>query len=377
MKPWITILGIGDDGLAGISAAARAAVATAELLVGGDRHQAMVQETPAERLTWAEGLPKTMDVIEGWRGRRVVVLATGDPMWYGGGANLGRRFDPADMTVIPVPGAFSLAASRMVWSLADTQTLTVHGRPLDSLNLAIAPNMRLLVLSQHGHTPAQVAALLVDRGFGPSAISVLEHLGGPNERRIDGFAETWSHSSCADLNTLAIECRPGPAAQIYPQAPGLPDEVFESDGQLTKREARAVTIAALAPLPGQTMWDVGAGSGSVAIEWLRSTPGNRPAGRGSARAVAFERDAARCAVIARNAAMLGGPPTPGRVRRCAGDLCRTGRTAGNLVCRRRDRQPGLAGSLLGDFDARRPNGRQCNHHRGRGPLVRLLLQDRR
>jgi precorrin-6Y C5,15-methyltransferase (decarboxylating) len=305
MKPWLTIIGIGDDGLASISPAARALVDTAELLVGGDRHQAMVQETKAERLTWAGGLPKAMDVIEKWRGRRVVVLATGDPMWYGGGANLSRRFDPAEMTVIPVPGAFSLAAARMVWSLADVQTLTIHGRPLDILNLAIAPNIRLLVLSQDGHTPARVAELLVERGFGPSAISVLEHLGGHNERRIDGFAETWSHPRCADLNTLAIECRSGPNARIYPRVPGLPDEVFESDGQLTKREVRAATIAALAPLPGQVMWDVGAGSGSVAIEWLRSVSDSRPPGGGSARAVAFERDAGRRAVIARNAAMLG------------------------------------------------------------------------
>jgi precorrin-6Y C5,15-methyltransferase (decarboxylating) len=173
MKPWLTIIGIGDDGLASISPAARALVDTAELLVGGDRHQAMVQETKAERLTWAGGLPKAMDVIEKWRGRRVVVLATGDPMWYGGGANLSRRFDPAEMTVIPVPGAFSLAAARMVWSLADVQTLTIHGRPLDILNLAIAPNIRLLVLSQDGHTPARVAELLVERDLRAGA------LGGP------------------------------------------------------------------------------------------------------------------------------------------------------------------------------------------------------
>jgi len=307
MKPWLTVIGVGDDGLTGLNPSARALVDGAELLVGGDRHQAMVPETSATRLTWADGLPKAMDAIAEWRGRRVVVLATGDPMCFGGGANLSRRFDPAEMVVVPAPGAFSLAAARMVWSLPDVETATVHGRPLEILNLVIAPDLRLLVLSRDGDTPARVAALLSERGFGPSTVTVLEHLGGPKERRVEGIAETWKHSRCADLNTLAIECRAGPDARILPRVPGLPDAVFESDGQLTKREVRAVTIAALAPLPGEVMWDVGAGSGSIAIEWLRAAPAQRTAGRGSARAIAIEHNAERCATIARNALALGTP----------------------------------------------------------------------
>lgn len=155
--------------------------------------------------------------------------------------------------------------------------------------------------------PAKVAALLTGRGFGPSPVTVLEHLGGAKERRLDGIAEDWAHPRTADLNTLAIECRPGPRPRLLPPVPGLPDEVFESDGQLTKREVRATTIAALAPLPGQTLWDVGAGSGSVAIEWLRSAPRHRVADGAEATAVAIERDAGRCAAIARNAAVLGVP----------------------------------------------------------------------
>ncbi len=307
MKPWLTVIGVGDDGLTGLGPAARALVEGAELLVGGERHQAMVPETSATRLTWADGLPKAMDAIGAWRGRRVVVLATGDPMCFGGGTNLARRFDPAEMVVVPAPGAFSLAAARMVWSLPDVETATVHGRPLELLNLVIAPDMRLLVLSRDGDTPAQVAALLTERGFGPSTVTVLEHLGGPKERRVEGTAEAWNHPRCADLNTLAIECRAGPNARILPRVPGLPDRVFESDGQLTKREVRAVTIAALAPLPGEVMWDVGAGSGSIAIEWLRAAPAQRTAGSGSARAIAVEHNAGRCATIARNALALGTP----------------------------------------------------------------------
>lgn len=307
MSPWLTVVGIGDDGLPGLSPAARALVEMAELLVGGERHQAMAPETSAERLTWAGGVHRAAERIAEWRGRRVVVLATGDPMWYGGGANLARSFGRDEMMVIPHPGAFSLAAARMLWPLADVECVTVHSRPLQVLHLHIQPKARLLVLSRDGDTPGQVAALLVERGFGPSLLTVLEHLGGPRERRLDGTAEEWRHSHSADLNTLAIECRPGPSPRLLPPVPGLPDELFENDGQLTKREARAVTIAALAPMPGQTLWDIGAGSGSVAIEWLRASPCYRVAGGGEGSAVAVERDADRCARIARNAAALGVP----------------------------------------------------------------------
>lgn len=307
MSPWLTVVGIGDDGLAGIGAGARTLIETAELLVGGERHQAMVPATGAERLTWAGGVHKAVGEIEKWRGRRVVVLATGDPMWFGGGANLARHFGPEDMTVISHPGAFSLAAARMLWPIADVVTVNVHSRPLEALGLHLQPGARLIALSRDGETPAQVAAYLVERGFGLSTLSVLEHLGGPHERRIEGVAERWSVPRTADLNTIAIECRPGPYARVLPPVPGLADELFESDGKITKREVRAQTIAALAPLPGQVLWDVGAGSGSVAIEWLRTAPAYRIPGRGEARAFAVEQDEGRCARIARNAAALGVP----------------------------------------------------------------------
>lgn len=305
--PWLTVIGIGDDGLAGLTPAALALIADAELLVGGDRHQAMVTETRAERLTWEGGVHYAAEVIGRWRGRRVVVLATGDPMWFGGGANLARYFSGDEMRVFPYPGAFSLAAARMLWPLADVETLTVHGRPLESLGLSLQPGVRLLVLSRDGETPALAAALLTQQGYGPSPISVLEHLGGVLERRIDGVAERWDHPRCAELNTLAIECRAAPGAPVLPRLPGLPDHAFENDGQLSKREVRAATLAALAPLPGQVLWDVGAGSGSIAIEWLRCVPKMRLADGRQATAFAVERSRERCATIARNAASLGVP----------------------------------------------------------------------
>lgn len=299
MTPWLSVIGIGEDGLEGLSPAARTLVETAEVLVGGARHLGFVPVGRAERLTWASPISKTIDAIAARRGRRVSVLATGDPMCYGIGVVLARHFDRAEMTIIPAVGAFSLACARLGWPLAEVETLTLQGRPLELLNLYIAPEARLLILSRDGETPSRVAATLRERGFGPSRIAVLEHLGGPAERRIDGTAEDWNADRAADLNTVAVECRPGPDAKVHSRVPGLPDDAFTHDGQITKREVRAATLAALAPLPRQRLWDVGAGCGSIAIEWLRAAPG--------ARAVAVEKEAARSALIAHNAAALGVP----------------------------------------------------------------------
>jgi precorrin-6B C5,15-methyltransferase / cobalt-precorrin-6B C5,C15-methyltransferase len=305
--PWLAVIGLGDDGVSGLDPAARRLIEAAELLVGGERHQAMIPESQAARLTWQCGIASVLDAIAARRGRPVVVLASGDPMWYGAGANLAGRFAADEMTVLPHPGAFSLAAARMGWPLADVETLSVHGRPLAVLNRFLQPGARLLVLSRDGETPVAAARLLVERGFGTSSLTVLEHLGGANERRIDGIAEDWAWPPAADLNTLAIHCRAAATARLLPPVPGLPDDAFVHDGKMTKREARAAAIAALAPLPGQTLWDVGAGAGSVAIEWLRSVPRYRPAAGCAAQAFAIESDGARCRTIAHNAEALGVP----------------------------------------------------------------------
>ncbi len=187
----------------------------------------------------------------------------------------------------------------MGWSGSETTMLSVHGRPLELLHPAILPGARLLVLTSDAEAPAQVAALLAARGYGPSRITVLERMGGAEERRIEGTAADWPAGEGDRLNTLAIECRPEPGATLLPAVPGLPDDAFKHDGQLTKREVRAATLAVLAPVPGQLLWDVGAGCGSVAIEWLRTAP--------NTRAVAVEKETARTALIAANAAALGTP----------------------------------------------------------------------
>jgi precorrin-6Y C5,15-methyltransferase (decarboxylating) len=299
MTAWLSVVGIGEDGIAGLGPAARALVETAETLVGGRRHLALVPPGRAERLCWRTPLADSFVDIAARRGTRVTVLASGDPLWYGVGAALLRHFGREDMTIVPQPSAISLAAARLGWPLGECTALSLHGRPLDTLRLHLAPGARLLLLSQDGTTPRRVASLLAASGWGPSRLTVLAHLGGPREAVAHGTAREWGERTSADLNTIAVECVATPEARPLSRLAGLPDEVFENDGQLTKCEVRAVTLARLAPLPGEALWDIGAGSGAVAIEWLRAAPGSS--------AVAVEREPRRAATIARNAAALGVP----------------------------------------------------------------------
>jgi precorrin-6B C5,15-methyltransferase / cobalt-precorrin-6B C5,C15-methyltransferase len=298
-EPWLSVVGIGDDGLASLCPAARAVVEAGEVLVGGRRQLAMIAHERAEQLAWRRPLETTFDDLEARRGRKVVVLASGDPMCFGVGETLARRFSPDEMQVLPAPSSFSLVCARLGWSRTEVESLSLHARPADILRRYMSPAARLIVLSHDGQTPNLIAAMLCEQGYGPSRMTVFEHLGGSAERRIDGSAEAWPATGFAALSTVAIACVAGDGAVVWPSVPGLPDEAFESDGMLTRRDVRAATLARLAPLAGQTLWDVGAGSGAVAIEWLRALR------RG--RAVAIERDPERCARIERNARRLGTP----------------------------------------------------------------------
>ena len=297
--PLITVIGIGEDGLEGLSPAARALVDSAEVLIGGERHLDKAPDVKAQRLDWSAGFDATLDEIEVRLGQRIVVLASGDPLHFGVGATLIRRFGAERVLVLPAPGAVSLACARMGWSIPDTTVVTIHGRPIENLSLHLVPDARLVVLARDGDSPAEVAKLLTANGFGPSRITVLEHIGGEREKRIEGVAATWTTVKCADLSMLAIECIASPDAQPLSRLAGLPDDAFEHDGQLTKREVRAVTLARLGPLPGEVLWDVGAGAGSIGIEWMRADR--------SCRAVAIERDPDRAVRIAHNAHALGVP----------------------------------------------------------------------
>jgi precorrin-6Y C5,15-methyltransferase (decarboxylating) len=294
--PWLAVVGIGEDGLAGVAPAGRALIEAAQILVGGMRHLTMLPHPGKRRIAW-NNLIDDLDRVAALRGNRVCVLASGDPMWFGIGATLARRIPVAEMTVVPHPGAFSLAAARLGWPLADTICLSAHGRPLDAVALHLHPGARLLVLGEDASTAAKLAALLRARGFGPSAITLLERLGGASEKIRSGIAARWRAGKSDPLAVIAIELRAGKGASALATVAGLPSAAFLHDGQITQPEIRAAALAALAPRPGARLWDIGAGSGSVAIEWMRA----------GGSAIAIERDAERRDRIARNAVMLGVP----------------------------------------------------------------------
>ena len=301
MGAWLTIVGIGEDGLDGLGASARVAVDAAETLVGGARHLAMIPVDGRERLEWPRPFSTLAGELRARAGRRVCVLATGDPFCYGVGTPLARQFSPDEMRIHPAPSAFSLACARLGWSLPDVDTLTLHGRPPATFRAAIQPGARVLVLSHDATTPAAIAEMLRDAGYGESRVVVLEHLAGANERVRETTARAFAFADVRDLNTVAVECAaaPAPNKPLLARTPGLPDDAFEHDGQLTKRAIRAAALAALAPFPGHLLWDVGAGCGSVGIEWMRATRG--------ARAIAVELSVRRIGLIERNAGRLGTP----------------------------------------------------------------------
>lgn len=296
----LTVVGIGASGWAGLSPQARDVIAAAEILVGSERQLDLVPDTvPAERVPWPHPLRSALPgLLERHGKRRICVLASGDPMAYGIGGTLARLVGPDRLHVLPHPSSVALACARMGWASENTVVVSAVARPLDRLRRVLTPGQRLLVLSEGAETPAAVAELLRDSGFGASHMTVLADLDGPEEQCRDGRAETWEASQEHPLNIVAVECATtgGPA---YSTQAGLPDDAYATDGQLTKREIRALTLARLAPLPGQTLWDIGAGSGSVAIEWMRAHP--------TCRAIALERDPRRAERITTNAHRLGVP----------------------------------------------------------------------
>jgi precorrin-6Y C5,15-methyltransferase (decarboxylating) len=296
--PWLSLIGVGEDGAEALTPSARALVAQASLVVGGARHLAMI-DAPAERLQWPSPLSDAMPRILAQRGKPTVVLASGDPFFYGVGDLVARHVARDEMFCIPAPSAFSLAAARLKWSQQDCALLSLHGRAFERVTPHLQPRARLLALSWDETTPARLARHLVERGMGGSRLHVLERLGGPHERVRDARADAFALDDIAPLNTVAIEVEADGDAPVIPLTPGLPDDWFEHDGQLTKRDIRAMTLSALAPRKGELLWDVGAGAGSIAIEWMLSDSANR--------AIAIERDGARAARIARNALSLGVP----------------------------------------------------------------------
>ena len=298
MTPWLTVVGIGEDGFKGLGKNARRALLGASRIFGSQRQLDLLPVCiRGERQLWPS--PFSLEPVLALRGEPVCVLASGDPMFFGVGASLARQLPGAEMLILPAPSSVSLAAARLGWPLQDVVTLSVVARPIAALNAHLFSGVRLLVLSNDGQSPAAIAALLRERGFGPSRLTVLEHLGGEAERRIEGVANDWNNCVIADLNLIAIECIAEPNTPRLSRLAGLPDSAFKHDGQLTKRDVRAMTLARLAPVPGELLWDVGAGSGSIGIEWMRAHP--------SCRALAVEADEGRQLLIEHNRDALGVP----------------------------------------------------------------------
>jgi precorrin-6B C5,15-methyltransferase / cobalt-precorrin-6B C5,C15-methyltransferase len=299
-RRWLSIVGIGEDGVQGLSTVARQLVGSAELVVGGARHLELANELiRGRRLAWPSPIGDAFPEIARYRGRPVAVLASGDPFHFGVGKQIA-TFVPADEFVcLPRPSAFSLAAARMGWALQDVSLVTLHGRALNGIVRHLQPGARILALSWDGATPRQLSELLATHHMGQTRMTVLEAMGGACERMRHATASNFKIEEIQPLNTIAIEVVAEPEAVVIPLTPGLDDDWFEHDGQLTKREIRAVTLSSLRPQRGQLLWDIGLGAGSVAIEWLLQHL--------SLRAIGIEANLDRAGRAARNAAALGAP----------------------------------------------------------------------
>ncbi|MGX8013290.1 precorrin-6y C5,15-methyltransferase (decarboxylating) subunit CbiE [Mesorhizobium sp. ORM8.1] len=297
---WLTIVGIGEDGVAGLGDEAKQRIARAEVVFGGKRHLALVASlAKGEARAWPTPFDAEMRDVLALAGKDVCVLASSDPFFHGVGVTLARKVKPEHMRVLPSPSSLSLAASRLGWALQDVETISLHGHSIDLIRPLLHPAARILALTSDGDAPAAIAGLLAELGFGPSRLTVLEALGGPDETRRTARADAFDLKNINPLNVLALDIESTPDARILPLTVGLADHLFEHDGQITKREIRAITLSALAPRRGELLWDIGAGSGSIGIEWMLADT--------SMRAIAIEANSERAVRIARNASHCGVP----------------------------------------------------------------------
>lgn len=296
----VSVVGIGADGWDGLSGAARVAVCDSTVLMGSARQLALVPDTGAVAVAWPTPLlPALPGLLDRHRAAGLCVLASGDPMFHGIGVTLARMVGPENLRVLPQPSSASLACARLGWPVAETPVVNLVARPVETMLPAVVHGQRLLLLSNDERSAAAIATTLTERGFGNSTMTVLEQLGGPAELRYSATAASWPHPPGDPLNVVAVVCAADAGTRRLTRMPGLPDAAFGGEGQFTKAEVRALTLSALAPASGELLWDVGGGSGSIAIEWCRSDP--------NCRAVTFEHIAARAERITGNALALGVP----------------------------------------------------------------------
>ncbi|KAA0969544.1 precorrin-6y C5,15-methyltransferase (decarboxylating) subunit CbiE [Aureimonas fodinaquatilis] len=267
--PWLAIIGLGEDGPDGLNDASRKALAGAEVIFGAPRHLALIG-ADARGQAWPE--PFALEPLLALRGRPVAALVSGDPFWHGAGGSLAAHLQPHEWRAFPVASSFSLAAARLGWRLEDVCCLGLHAAPFERLVPHLADKQRLICLVRDGAAPAALAQWLVDHQFGNSTLHVLERLGGPDERMSRCTAAGFDVSNVSAPVCVAVELH---GANGFLLTPGRPDDEFAHDGQITRSAIRAVTLAALAPRAGQVLWDLGAGSGSISVEWCLAHQANR------------------------------------------------------------------------------------------------------
>lgn len=298
MNPWLHIIGLSERGVDTLDPASLAIIDAAETVLGPQRFLPEGEGTQ-NVIAWQSPLSAMIEQVLAARGSQTVILATGDPNWFGIGASLDKHLSSDEFTIYPSPSAFQRAAAKLHWPLQNVACISLHGRAVETLHAQVLPGNRILALTSDAVTLKHVAELLMARGYGQSMLTVLENLGSAEERILSFPASDVDKYAIGNFYTLAIDCVAYATARLLPSIPGLPDDAFISDGQLTKREVRAATLAKLAPYPGALLWDVGAGCGSVAIEWMRACR--------DAKAICFEHEGERLQMIALNKDALGVP----------------------------------------------------------------------
>ena len=298
MSAWLHVIGIGDDGIAGLATDAVAALQNAQVIIGGTRHLNLVGEMPGQKQSWESPWTGVVSALRPNRGKPTAVLVSGDPLWQSAGCSIAQAFPAAEMRIYPNLSSFQLACTRMIWCMQDVETVTVHGRPVDSLLPRLAPGAKLIIMTSDQRDPGLIASMLAASGYGLSQLTVLGHLGGPDESRFEAIAQEWTGEvPMPALNIVCLKCKAVPDTAVMPRGPGLPDTAFGSFGNFTKSEIRAISLAALWPRRGALLWDIGAGSGSVSIEWIRAAP--------QTAAIAIEPLEERRLAIRANAERLG------------------------------------------------------------------------
>ena len=293
--PWLTVLGLGEDGIDGLSPASRQVLDQAEVIMGPPRHLSLLPDNGAERIEWPVPFSDGLPLLQNLRGQHTVVLASGDPFWFGAGSVIARNFNAGEWTALPGQSTFSLAAARLGWPLESTPTFGLHAAPLTRLRPHLSSGLHAIVLLRDGKAVIELATYLTETGFADSALHVMQALGGPRENvqtvnLTEALLGTFDHPVCVGLRIKG-------AGRAFPRASGKPDDIFETDGQITKRPIRALTLSALAPQRGEHLWDIGGGTGSISIEWLMCDP--------TLTATTIEPCADRAERIRRNADALG------------------------------------------------------------------------